>query len=50
MNSDEEVAYIVNNELINGSVEKIIYQVRPYKRLVVDGSTGEEYSDTIIDV
>ena len=50
MNSNEEGAYIVNNESIDGSVEKIIYQVKPYEALVLDGSTGEERSQTIIDV
>ena len=36
MNSDEEGAYIVNNELIDGSVEKIIYEVKPTEFLNID--------------
>ena len=41
MGPDQSGAYIVSNELIDRSAEKIIYEVKPTEALVVDVETGE---------
>ena len=41
MGPDQSGAYIVSNEVIDRSAEKIIYEVKPTEALVTDGATGE---------
>ena len=41
MGPDQSGAYIVSNELIDRSAEKIIYEVKPTEALVLDVETGE---------
>ena len=41
MGPDQSGAYIVSNEVIERSAEKIIYEVKPIETIDVDGATGE---------
>ena len=41
MGPDQSGAYIVSNEVIERSAEKIIYEVKPDEAIVQDGATGE---------
>lgn len=50
MGPDQSGAYIVTNEIIDGELEKIIYEVKPTEALVTDGATGESTVKTVIDV
>ena len=49
MGPDQSGAYIVSNEVIDRSAEKIIYEVKPTEALVTDGATGESTVQTVID-
>ena len=49
MGPDQSGAYIVTNELIDRSAEKVIYEVKPTEAIVTDGATGESTVQTIID-
>ena len=49
MGPGQSGAYIVSNEVIDRSAEKIIYEVKPVEALVTDGETGEATIQTIIN-
>jgi hypothetical protein len=48
MGPDQSGAYIVSNEVIDRSSEKVIYEVKPKEALVID-ETGESTVQTVID-
>ena len=49
MGPDQSGAYIVTNEVIDRSAEKVIYEVKPTEAIVTDGATGESTVQTVID-